>query len=180
MKKTVLIAFALVFLVALFLWSGSKHKEHGEEGANSGHHHHQTQSEEATSKESQEDSEPLQLSENAVLKNAWITAPPPGSSVVAAYMTISNSGQTDTKVVAVESDDFEEMMFHKTVIDNGVASMQHLELLEVPSNGSLTLEPNGMHIMAMEPERELKAGDEVSIRFTFDNGETHSATVPVR
>lgn len=178
MKKILWFAIALIFFIALFLKFGFKHDEH----ANSGHQNHQVSTEKnhQLTGENLVDLKPLQLSAFASLQNAWVTAPPPGSSVAAVYMVIANSGETAAKLVSVESDDFDEMMFHRTVIEDGVASMRHLEFLEVPSSGSLTLEPNGLHIMAIEPERELKAGDQVSISFTFDNGETYSADVPVR
>lgn len=170
MKKILWIVGALILVLAGYHLFATKHHGHD----HSDHQHAHSESENTA------DEKPIKLNSEASLVNARVIAPPPGSSVAAAYMTIANSGQTTAKLVSIESDDFEEMMFHKTVIENGVASMQHLEFLEVPSGGSVKLEPNGMHVMAMEPERELKAGDQVSIRFTFDNGETYSATVPVR
>jgi len=189
MKKILWIALILILLFVLFLWFGPKHDEQA-------HSDHKPQSTAVvastesnsstvptttqTALENVSNEAPVQLGAYAALNNSWVTAPPPGSSVAAMYTTISNSGRAAVKVVSVESDDFEEMMFHRTVIENGVASMKHVDYLEVPSAGSLVLEPNGLHIMAMEPERELKAGDQVSINFTFDNGETYSATVPVR
>ena len=158
MKKILWIALILILLFVLFLWFVPK----PDEQAHSDHRQPSTpviastepnapavSTTAETKPESVSDEKPVRLGAYAALQNAWITAPPPGSSVVAMYTTISNSGRAAVKVVSVESDDFEEMMFHRTVIENGVASMKHLDYLEVPSAGSLVLEPNGMHIMAM-------------------------------
>ena len=192
MKNFLWIALTLILVFLLFLWLKPK----GVDAAQSGQEQTQIQTTQtvatsnsgdvtapvvvAAAQENAVDEVSLQLGSYTSLQGGWVKAPPPGSSVVAAYMKFANSGRAAVKIVSVESDDFEDMMFHRSVIENGVASMQHVEYLEVPNGGSLVLEPSGLHIMAMEPQRALKAGDQVSISFTFDNGQIYSATLPVR
>lgn len=196
MKKILWIVLILILLFVLFLWLKPKETQQAQSSNQQPQAVQTAQTKEiksdetlapasvvanvVTPNENTTDELPQQLGSYVVLKNAWITAPPPGSNVAAAYMDISNTGRAAAKVVSVESSDFEEMMFHRTVIENGVASMQGVDFIEVTSGSPLSLEPNGLHVMAMGPERDLKAGDQVTVSFTLDNGETHTANLPVR
>ena len=103
------------------------------------------------------------------ITHAWIREAPPSSKVLAAYMSINNPGETAITVKGISSPDFESAEVHRTVINEGVARMLHVEQLEVPANGNVKLEPGGLHLMLFNPERTLAAGDTVSLTIYLDN-----------
>ena len=109
----------------------------------------------------------------------WIREAPPTSRVLAAYMSINNPGDAAVTINAISSPDFESAELHRTVINEGVASMQHIKQLEVPANGDIMLEPGGLHLMLFNPKRMLAAGDTVTLTIHVTNGTCMTVSAPV-
>ena len=103
------------------------------------------------------------------ISHAWIREAPPSSKVLAAYMSITNQGETAITINGISSPEFESAEVHRTVINEGVARMLHIEQLEIPANGNVTLEPGGLHLMLFNPERALAAGDTVTLTIHLGN-----------
>lgn len=66
----------------------------------------------------------------------------------AAYMVITNNGDTDDTLLAVTAD-FPQVTLHETVIQNEIASMTRMENIVIPAGETVSLEPGGLHIMFM-------------------------------
>lgn len=82
------------------------------------------------------------------------------------FMTITNAGETDDRLVAVEAD-FPRVEIHTSEMDGDVARMMQLEDgVVIPAGHSIMLEPGGMHVMFMG-----LGGD------PFEVGETVPATL---
>jgi copper(I)-binding protein len=109
----------------------------------------------------------------------WIREAPPSSRVLAAYMSISNPGDAAVTINGISSPDFESAELHRTVINESVASMQHIKQLDVPANGDITLEPGGLHLMLFNPKRMLTAGDTVTLTIHVTNGTCMTVSAPV-
>lgn len=124
--------------------------------------------------------EPRPSTSSLVFEDAWIAEAPPVSKVLAAYMSISNTGNTDIRLVSAQSKDFGSIEFHRTIDKEGMASMQHQPYLLVPAGGKLILEPGDYHMMLFNPGRKLRAGDESSFQFKLDTGNTINATAIVK
>lgn len=112
--------------------------------------------------------------------DAWIREAPPGAAMLAAYMTIHNAGDTDRILSAVDSDCFAHVMLHKSVIEDGMARMEHTDRIAVPAHGELKLEPGGYHLMMPAPDERLVEGDSAGFTLHFDGGDTLAVDVPVR
>lgn len=109
----------------------------------------------------------------------WIREAPPTSRVLAAYLTLVNTGDNTMTVTAISSPDFKNAEIHRTVIEAGVARMLPVKQLEVPAGGQLMLEPGGHHLMLFDPLRTLTAGETVTLIIHMNNGKQLSATAPV-
>lgn len=109
----------------------------------------------------------------------WIREAPPTSRVLAAYLTLVNTGDNTVTVTAISSPDFKNAEIHRTVIEAGVARMLPVKQLEVPAGGQLMLEPGGHHLMLFDPLRTLTAGETVTLIIHMNNGKQLSATAPV-
>tara|TARA_Y100001970_G_scaffold38696_1_gene47668 strand:- start:290 stop:796 length:507 start_codon:yes stop_codon:yes gene_type:complete len=93
----------------------------------------------------------------------------------AAYGMIMNKTNNDINLTGVKITDkiikgMAEM--HQTTIKEGIASMARIEALTIPANGSVTLEPGGLHIMLMKLQGPLIKGDSLQLSFNdSDNNE---------
>jgi copper(I)-binding protein len=74
----------------------------------------------------------------------------------AAYLTITNTGDTDDRLVAATSDVSQVVEIHDMVVENEVMSMVHLEEgLPIPAGDTVVLEPMSLHIMLISLNESL-------------------------
>ena len=112
--------------------------------------------------------------------SAWVRATPPGSSTTAIYLTLSNSGSADIKLMAAASDISERIELHTHKHVDGLMKMQQVESIVVPPNDKAELAPHGDHIMVFNLDSALKPGETVELTLKFDNGSEQVIEVPVR
>jgi hypothetical protein len=114
------------------------------------------------------------------IDDAWIAEAPPVSKVMAAYMEIENETSQDRQAISMQCREFERAEFHRTVDEEGMARMEHLQALSIPAGSELELEPGGYHVMLFNPARRLLAGDTTQCRIEFDNGKTIDFDLVIR
>jgi copper(I)-binding protein len=114
------------------------------------------------------------------IDDAWIAEAPPVSKVMAAYMEIENETQQDRQAVAMQCKEFERAEFHRTIDRDGMASMEHQQVLNIAASSELKLEPGGYHIMLFNPARQLKAGDRTDCSMKFDDGTTINFALEIK
>lgn len=114
------------------------------------------------------------------LEDAWVREAPPGARMLAAYLTVNNSGAEDLVLVEVQSPAFSHIMLHKSEVVDGVARMIHLDEIVIPAQGSVQLQPGGMHLMMPAPEARLSAGDRVPLVLIFADGNRLEVQADVR
>jgi len=96
-------------------------------------------------------------------------ATPPGAVAGAGYMTITNNGSDDDRLVGVGSD-FPRTMIHKSEEVDGVMKMRHQHGgVVIPAGETVTFEPGGLHIMFMGLKAPLKDGEKNKVTLTFEN-----------
>ena len=115
-----------------------------------------------------------------VVHNAWVRSAPPNAKALAAYMQIINKSDEPRALKAVSSSKFGKVQLHKTEMRGGMMKMIHQKQLDIPAEGSLTLEPGGYHLMLMNPGSALIVGDQVDFELKFDNGQNLNINAPVR
>jgi copper(I)-binding protein len=111
--------------------------------------------------------------------DAWIREAPPTASVLAAYMVISNTGGDPAEITSIASPDFDHTELHRTIVEAGVARMAPIEKLEIPAGEKIPLEPGGIHLMLINPQRPLREGDTVTLIIHCADGYDNTFTVPV-
>jgi len=110
----------------------------------------------------------------------WIREAPPGTQMLAAYMTISNHSTHPVQLESAASPDFAMIEIHRTETHQGMSHMVKQSGLQIKSGGTVTLEPGGYHLMLMKPGRSLRAGDTVIMHLQFDTGESIDVNAVVR
>ncbi len=92
----------------------------------------------------------------------------PNAPVAGGFLTITNDGQTDDRLVTASSDIAGRMEIHEMVMNGDIMTMGPLENgLPVPAGQTVTLEPGGYHLMLMHLAAPLVQGDTVEVTLTF-------------
>ena len=105
-----------------------------------------------------------------VVHDPWVKEAPPSAEILAAYMTLKNTGDKSQVVTSVSSPAFERVKMHKSEILEGMAQMVHIENLDIPPHGQVEFKPGGYHFMLIGRKQPLRAGDEVSLTLVFSDG----------
>ncbi len=104
------------------------------------------------------------------VRDAWVRETPPGMTMMAGYMALRNNASRPQVLAAASSSGFETVMIHRTIVKEGMARMVHAPQIELTPNASLIFVPGGYHLMLMNPQRTLRAGDSVVINLEFRGG----------
>jgi len=100
-----------------------------------------------------------------------------GKYMTGSFMTIKNSGGADVTLVGGSSESAERIEIHEVV--NG--TMQPLsDGLVIKAGKSVALRMGGYHVMLLGLNKEIKAGDEVTVTLEFSDGQSIDYTAPVK
>ena len=113
------------------------------------------------------------------VSDAWIREPPPGSTVLAGYLTIHNHDSSPITISGVSGEAFSSIEIHRIVNEDGMSRMQRADALEIPAGDRFVLEPGGYHLMLFNPARQLQAGDRVELILTVQDAAGLPVQVPV-
>lgn len=104
------------------------------------------------------------------ITDAWVRMAPPVVKTHGGYMTITNETGEPQELVDAYSEGYDSIEVHISRIENGVATMQRLESLEIPAGGKAEFKPGGMHLMLLGAKKPLEHGALIPIRFGFRKG----------
>jgi periplasmic copper chaperone A len=95
-------------------------------------------------------------------------ATPAGARTGAGYLSVTNAGPEPDRLVAVKAD-LPRVELHATEVDAaGVARMAAVEAVEVPPGETVTLAPQGTHVMFMGLTAPLEAGASLPAVLVFE------------
>lgn len=127
--------------------------------AHEGHSHHNETTAQAETVEVGE----LEIS------GAFTRATLPNQPVGGGYLTITNNGNVDDRLIGGTASFAGEVQVHEMAVVNDVMNMRQLEDgLVIPAGESVALEPGGYHLMFMALSEPLSAGDTVTVTLEFE------------
>jgi copper(I)-binding protein len=104
------------------------------------------------------------LAEIKVL-NPWVR---PAGQNAALYMKILNTSDKPVKLVNVTTDISPRSEIHHIIEEDSKSSMQTLSFIEIPAQGSKTLEPGGQHIMLIDLRTPIRPADKDNVNVTLE------------
>ena len=105
-----------------------------------------------------------------VIQNVWIKDNPFNQPMTAGYLTIHNTSNSDTKLIAVSSSIAEKIEIHKMSIDNDIMKMRPLkDGLIIPANSTAYLKPGDSHLMFFGLKKQMTPMETYVINLTFKN-----------
>ena len=114
------------------------------------------------------------------VEGAFARAVPPGQSNSAAFMSLTNQGDADHSLTAVESDASKVAELHTHLMEEGMMKMRRVEKIDLPAGKIVKLQPGGLHVMLIDLERPLSAGEDVEISLIFEDGSRSTLKAPVK
>jgi copper(I)-binding protein len=103
------------------------------------------------------------------IADAWARETVAGQASTAAYLTISNQGTADDRLVSIAAPEPTKAAIHSTESSNGISRMRELGSgLAVPAGTSVELEPGGTHVMITQLGAPLRRGEILKLRLRFE------------
>ena len=102
-------------------------------------------------------------------------------AVSAAYMIISNTGAAADRLISASTDAAAVVEIHTVEMENDVMRMRPLtDGLEIPAGESVSLQPGGFHIMLMDLQQDLIAGETLQLTLGFESGKEVTIEAEIR
>ena len=101
-------------------------------------------------------------------ENSIVSELRPGQKISVGYMDITTSD--DVKIIKIEAEKIERIEAHSMTMDGEIMKMRKITP-ELVKNKTYKFKPGGNHLMLFGIDRELKAGGDISLLFTFQLNE---------
>jgi copper(I)-binding protein len=104
------------------------------------------------------------------IEHPWSRPTPPSAPTAVGYLTIVNTSNRADRLMAAESPAAETVQAHAMTMDGGIMRMRPVQGgLPIPAGGSVTLGPDGDHLMFIHLKRPFVAGDHVPVTLVFEH-----------
>ncbi|HSN52089.1 MAG TPA: copper chaperone PCu(A)C [Woeseiaceae bacterium] len=101
-----------------------------------------------------------------VATDVVVTAPGAGMPMAAGYLRIDNRSGSDIRITRVSSPEYGSVEMHETVVEDGIARMRALPVLEIANGEAAVFERGGRHLMLMQP-----VGEPRTVTLNFYSGD---------
>ncbi len=103
------------------------------------------------------------------IENPRARAMVPGAKVGGGYLTLTNTGSADDRLVSITSDRAATTEVHQMSVNNGVMTMRPVAGgLVIPAGQTVELKPGGFHIMFMDVTQPFKQGETIRATLSFE------------
>ncbi len=93
----------------------------------------------------------------------------PNAPVAGGFMSVTNTGTTDDRLISATSDAAGRVEVHEMAMQGDVMKMRQLkDGLPIPAGQTVMLKPGGYHIMFMDLKAPLVEGKTVTVTLTFE------------
>lgn len=104
----------------------------------------------------------------------------PGQPVGGGFVTITNKGASDDRLVSATSDRAGEVQLHEMAMQGDVMKMRQLpDGIPVPAGQTVELVPGGLHLMFFKVAEPFQEGQSVKVTLTFEKAGNVDVVLPV-
>ena len=108
-----------------------------------------------------------------VIHHPWSRQSPMAASVAAGFMTITNNGKEDDRLVKATAEISGSTQIHDMKMVGDVMKMVELpDGLVIPAGGTVKLKPKSLHLMFMGLKQPVMEGEEFTGTLTFEKAGT--------
>jgi copper(I)-binding protein len=99
----------------------------------------------------------------------WTRATPPTAPSGGGFLTVTNTGTTPDRLIAVKSPAADKVEIHEMKMDGNVMRMRELEKgIEIAPGATIDLKPGGFHIMFMGLKAPFAKDTKVPATLVFE------------
>jgi copper(I)-binding protein len=114
------------------------------------------------------------------ITGAFTRATLPNAPVGGGYLTITNNGAADDRLVSVSTPLAGTSQIHEMKMEGDVMKMNELpDGLAIPAGESVSLAPGGYHLMFMGLTGPFVEGQSIAVTLTFEKAGTVEVQLPV-
>jgi periplasmic copper chaperone A len=106
------------------------------------------------------------------IKGPWSRATPKGAHTAIGYMAIKNTGATSDRLIGGSVDVADRFQLHTMTMEDGIAKMRDLSVIEIKPGQTLELKPGGSHAMFVNLKRALSKGEHIKGTLIFERAGT--------
>jgi|AraplaDrversion2_2_1032049.scaffolds.fasta_scaffold08998_2 copper(I)-binding protein len=115
------------------------------------------------------------------ISKAFTKAMLPGQPVGGGYLTITNTGDVDDRLLSASSAVAGAVEVHEMVMQGQIMKMRRIDKgVVIPAGGSVILAPGGPHLMFMRIKAPFRAGDRVNLTLSFEKAGQVEVVLPVQ
>jgi copper(I)-binding protein len=93
---------------------------------------------------------------------------------------LHNNGAEAVQLIAVSSDSAERVEIHAHRHNNGMMRMEKIDSVSLPAGSDFVFMPGDHHLMLINLNRSLTAGDTVRLKLEFNHAEPLIIDAPVQ
>ena len=104
----------------------------------------------------------------------------PNAPAGGGFMTITNTGAEDDRLLSAASDAAAKVELHEMAMEGDVMKMRPMaDGIVIPAGETVTLEPGGLHVMFMGLSAPFIEGETVTVTLTFEKAGAVEVELPV-
>ncbi len=114
------------------------------------------------------------------ISGAFARATLPGARTGGGYLTITNTGSSDDRLLAVSAPFASMSQLHSSAMNGSVMQMRPATGgIAIPAGQTVKLTPSGLHVMFMGLSGPLKQGSTVPVTLSFEKAGEVAVTLDV-
>ena len=98
----------------------------------------------------------------------WSRELPPVAPNGAAYFRVENRGTSADRIISAHSPIAERAELHVHEMNGSMMTMRQVQAVEVPAQGEVRFEPEGLHVMLFGLKRPLVGGERFPLVLVFE------------
>jgi iron complex transport system substrate-binding protein len=115
-----------------------------------------------------------------VVDGAWAPPTPPGATVAAGYLAVTNRGRDPDRLDGASSPRAARVEMHESRFDAGMARMRPVAGVPLAPGAAVRFEPGGLHLMLVGLTAPLVAGERVPLTLQFERAGPVAVVLEVR
>ena len=112
------------------------------------------------------------------VEDAWVRTSVPGQPSSGAFMRVT--ADSDSKLLSVSSPAARDVQIHEMSMTNDVMRMGPVDSVALPAGKTVSLDPDGYHVMLMGLVKQIKEGDQIPLTLTVENDKGVRETIEVQ
>jgi copper(I)-binding protein len=102
------------------------------------------------------------------IENPQARSTVPAQNMSGGFMKIENDGTAADKLISASSSVSKSMELHTMSMDNNVMRMREVKSIDLPAKSKVELRPGGLHLMFIDLNQQLKAGEIIPVKLKFE------------